>query len=71
MSTLTQNNKKRQIVQSLYLCKALMAFLIVTRHTTFCCKDALLPLIALAIIDGCCFLLLLHTECACDGRAFS
>lgn len=48
MTTQTQNNTKRQIVQSLYLCKALMAFLIVTRHTTFCCKDALLPLISIA-----------------------
>lgn len=48
MSTLTQDNKKRQIVQSLYLCKALMAFLIVTRHTTFFCKDALLPIISIA-----------------------
>ncbi len=48
MTTLTQNNTKRQIVQSLYLCKALMAFLIVTRHTTFCYKEALLPIISIA-----------------------
>lgn len=48
MSSLIQNNKKRHIVQSLYLCKALMAFLIVTRHTTFFCKDALLPIISIA-----------------------
>ena len=48
MTTLTQSKQKRQIVHSLYLCKALMAFLVVLRHTTLWCREELLPLITIA-----------------------
>lgn len=48
MSSVTHSNKQRSGISSLYLLKALCAFLVVVIHCDWCCKEAITPILGMA-----------------------